>query len=275
MDKVKVMKTGLLGWPVEHSLSPAIHNGAFKKLFLLWRYDLYPLAPESFADDIEKLKTELDGFNITYPHKEKILNHLDGIDTIASSVGAVNCAKKQKGKWVGTNTDASGFIRALKEDINPHNKNVFIIGCGGAAKAAAFALSDAGAGKIFLKDIDSGKAESLKKRLNRFQPSLPVFMTGDFSELKNCDVLVNATPLGMADERIPVHAEFLHDGLYVFECIYNRETPLLKAAREKGLQCQNGINMLVYQAADSFSFWTGKKAPVELMKNIAVGKDVK
>ena len=268
MDKVKVMKTGLLGWPVEHSLSPSLHNGAFKKLSLTWRYDLYPMKPESFADDIGKLKTELDGFNITYPHKEKILNHLDEIDSIASSIGAVNCAKKIGGKWTGTNTDASGFIRALKEGVNPHDKNVFIVGCGGAAKAAAFALSDAGAGKIFLKDIDSGKAESLKKRLNKFAPALPVFVSGTFSELKNCDVLVNATPLGMTDERMPVPAEFLNGGLYVFECIYNRKTPLLKAASEKGLRCQDGINMLVYQAAASFTFWTGEKAPVELMKNI-------
>ncbi|MCD6311793.1 MAG: shikimate dehydrogenase, partial [Elusimicrobia bacterium] len=149
------------------------------------------------------------------------------------------------------------------------NRNFFIVGCGGAAKAAAFALADAGAGKIFLKDIDAVKAESLKKRLNRFAPSLPVFMSGDFSELKNCDIVINATPLGMADERISVPAEFLHDGLYVFECIYNRETPLLRAASEKGLRYQNGLNMLVYQAADSFIFWTGEKAPVELMKNLA------
>ncbi len=261
-----------MGWPVKHSLSPAIHNGAFKELSLPWRYDLYPVKPESFADDIEKLKAELDGFNITYPHKEKILNHLDGIDSIASSVGAVNCAKKEKGKWTGTNTDASGFLKALKEDINPHDRSVFIVGCGGAAKAAAFALADAGARKIFLKDIDGEKAGKLRKRLNKFAPALPVSVSSAFSELKNCDILINATPLGMTDERIPVPADFLHDGLYVFECIYNRETPLLKAAAQKGLLRQNGLNMLVYQAADSFCFWTGEKAPVELMKNIAVGK---
>ncbi|MBU3955995.1 shikimate dehydrogenase [bacterium] len=271
MDNTKIIKTGLVGWPVEHSLSPAIHNGAFKKLSLFWRYDLYPASPENFEKIIENMKTELEGFNITYPYKEKILSRLDEIDSIASSVGAVNCAKKEKGKWLGTNTDASGFLKALKEDINPHNKNIFIVGCGGAAKAAAFALASASARKIFLKDIDETKAEELRKRLNKFAPALPVVKSSSFSELKNCDILINATPLGMSDDKIPVPADFLHNNLYVFECIYNRETPLLEEASRKGLRRQNGLNMLVYQAADSFTFWTGTRAPVELMKNIAAG----
>ncbi|MEA2081230.1 MAG: shikimate dehydrogenase [Elusimicrobiota bacterium] len=274
MKKYGPKKTGLVGWPVEHSLSPVIHNAGFRELSLNWRYDLYPVKPENFTVDIEKLKVDLDGFNITYPHKEKILKHLDGIDSVASRIGAVNCAKKENGKWTGTNTDASGFLKALKEDINPREKNFFIAGCGGAAKAAAFALAGENVRKIFLKDIDGEKADRLKKRLNRFAPALPVFISCDFSNLINSDILINATPLGMMDERMPVPAEFLHKSLYVFECIYNRETPLLKAASEKGLRKQNGLNMLVRQAADSFSFWTGEKAPVELMKNVVEGRKI-
>ncbi|MFH2084271.1 MAG: shikimate dehydrogenase, partial [Candidatus Omnitrophota bacterium] len=127
--------------------------------------------------------------------------------------------------------------------------------------------------KIFIKDPDAEKARDLIKRLNRFAPAQAVFISDDFMELKNCDVLVNATPLGMADERIPLPSDILHKGLYVFECIYNRETPLLKAAAERGLRRQDGLNMLVYQAADSFTFWTGEKAPVELMKD-RVKKDL-
>jgi len=269
----ETMKTGLIGWPVAHSLSPAIHNGAFEKLSLPWRYGLYPVEPGNFDNGIKKLMDELRGFNITFPYKEKISAYLDDVSPGASSIGAVNCAKNDNGRWTGTNTDSSGFLKALKEDINPHDRNIFILGAGGAAKAAAFSLAESGTRKIFIKDPDAEKARDLIKRLNRFAPAQAVFISDDFTELKNCDVLVNATPLGMADERIPLPADILHKGLYVFECIYNRETPLLKAAAERGLRRQDGLNMLVYQAADSFTFWTGEKAPVELMKD-RVKKDL-
>ncbi len=107
---------------------------------------------------------------------------------------------------------------------------------------------------------------TLRKQILKFFPEIPVFVSTDFTVLKNCDILVNATPVGMEKDEFPVPEKFLYKHLYVFDCIYNRETPLLKYARKKNMKFQNGLNMLIYQAAESFRIWTGIEPPVEVMK---------
>ena len=257
-------KFALLGYPIKHSLSPLLHNTAFKELNIDANYKLYEILPENFEKEVKKLLKELDGFNITIPFKERILNFLDVIDGEAQKIGASNCACKKNGKWHGYNTDAIGFIKALKEDINPKNLTVFVVGCGGAAKAVSFALAKNNVKKIFLKDIDTQKAGKLKKRIEKFYPQIPVFVAEDFSGIKNSQILINATPVGMKEGEMPVPAEFLHKDLYVFDLIY-KKTPLLKEAQKRGLKFQDGLKMLIGQAQESFRIWTGVEPAFEIM----------
>jgi len=265
---VKKKKVGLIGWPVKHSFSPVLHNRCFEELKLQFRYDLYAVSPDKFDAEIGKIKNSLEGFNVTIPYKRKIIEYLDSVETTASGIGAVNCAKLEKGRWKGFNTDASGFLRALKEALNPHNLSAFIIGCGGASSAVSFALAKSGVKKIYLNDIDEVRAEKLKHRVLKFFPQTPVFTTADFTVLRQCDIFINATSVGMEKDGMPVPEKFLYNNLYVFDCIYNRETPLLKCARKKNMRFQNGLNMFIYQAAESFKIWTGVEPPVEVMRKI-------
>ncbi|MFH1352938.1 MAG: shikimate dehydrogenase [bacterium] len=262
----KIKKVGLVGWPVKHSLSPLLHNLCFAALQLPYHYGLYEIPPDKFDSKISGLKNELEGFNVTIPYKRKIAGRLDGVSAAASRIGAVNCASKVNGNWRGFNTDAQGFLRALKEALHPHNLSAFIVGCGGAACAVAFALMKSGIKKLYLNDIDTPRAMALRTRILKFFPEIPVFAAPDFAVLKHCDILVNATPVGMEKDEMSVPGKFLHKRLYVFDCIYNRETPLLKYAKKRNMKFQNGLNMLIYQAAESFKIWTGIEPPVEVMK---------
>ena len=267
----EIKKVGLIGWPVKHSISPALHNACFEKMNIPFHYDLYPVVPDNFANEISKIKNSLVGFNITIPHKERIIDFLDEIDSSVSQIGASNCAVFKDGEWIGFNTDVSGFLSALRPHFDLYGKNAFILGAGGASHAVVFGLARAGVKKIYIFDIEREKAESLASRVKKFFPEKIVFPAGEFSPLKDCHILINATPVGMERDEIPVDPRFLYNHLYVFDLIYNRQTPLLKEAGGKGLKCQNGLDMLIYQAAESFKIWTGIYPPVDIMRKAAEG----
>ncbi|MCD6413960.1 MAG: shikimate dehydrogenase [Elusimicrobia bacterium] len=269
--KNEIKKVGLVGWPVKHSLSPALHNACFEKLGLSYRYDLYPVPPENLGKEIEKIKDSLAGFNITIPHKERITDFLDESDSSVSQIGAANCAFGKDGRWTGFNTDVSGFLKALRQDFDPYGENAFVLGAGGAARAVSFALARAAAKKIYIYDIEKEKAEKLAARLKKFFPGGLFFAASDFSAVAKCRLLVNATPVGMEKDEIPIDVKFLYNQLYVFDLVYNRKTLLLREAEERGLKCRNGMDMLIYQAAESFRIWTGIYPPVDEMRK-AVGR---
>lgn len=265
---------GIIGCPVTHSLSPAIHNAAFKKLGLNGAYAAFDVEPKCLGSAIEGVKAlGIGGVNVTIPHKEAVIKYLDNLSYEAGLIGAVNTIVNKKGRLAGHNTDIFGFLKSLREDLGfyPKGRAAFIIGAGGAAKAAAFGLAMAGAGRVVLTDKADEKAlelacdVELKTKCECI--ALKTNSRGIADMILNSQLLVNAAPCGMhGGDPISVKADFLHKGLCVFDLVYNRETKLVKAARRKGIKACGGLNMLLYQGARAFELWTGRKAPVSVMR---------
>ncbi|OGW78257.1 MAG: shikimate dehydrogenase, partial [Nitrospirae bacterium RIFOXYB2_FULL_43_5] len=241
--KTKVL--GLLGWPVEHSLSPAMHNAAFKHLGLDCCYLTFPVKPEFLRDAVKAVRAlNLAGINVTVPHKEKVIPFLDKVDKEAAFIGAVNTIVNQCDKLIGYNTDGRGFMGLLSEShISVKNKNVLIVGAGGASRAIGYYLCQS-ASKLFLYDIDKKKAgrliRSLKKINNNvfsfsFQPSA-------FShQLDDIDIIINATPLGLKKgDPLPVDINLLKPRHVVCDLIY-KKTKLLDMASKRGCKTLNGL----------------------------------
>jgi shikimate dehydrogenase len=251
-----------------------MQNAAFRYLNINAIYTSFDVRPATLAAAVKAIKyAGICGVNVTIPYKEAVIRHLDHLAQEARLIGAVNTIVNKNGKLVGYNTDVYGFIRALKEGLkfNPRGKTIFILGAGGAAKAAGFGLAIAGAKRIVLTDIVDDKALELACEIEMKTEceciALKRNSPGVLEMILNSQLLVNATPCGMhAGDPISVRADFLHKGLCVLDLIYNRPTELVKAAKENGIKAAGGLNMLLYQGAKSFELWTGKRAPVKVMK---------
>ncbi|MFN3966865.1 MAG: shikimate dehydrogenase [Endomicrobiia bacterium] len=266
----KTKITGIFGYPIEHTLSPFIHNAGYEYLGLNYIYIPFSVHPEDLGKATDSLKAlNISGINVTVPHKEKILRYLDDIDSYAEKIGAVNTVINKNGKLVGYNTDAIGFLKSLKENINPHGKKVVLLGCGGAGKAIAVSLVLNGIEELFIYDVDFGKAEKFSKKLMPFTKKISVIKSDN--SLKNAvwsaDILINATTVGMKPlDKTPVPANWLNKRTFVYDIIYNRKTELIKIAEKIGCKYIDGLDMLLYQAAKSFELWTNRKAPIEIMR---------
>lgn len=268
---------GLIGHPVQHSLSPAMQNAAFHALGIDAEYLLYDVEPEKLETFLKNAKTNnVCGLNVTIPHKIHAKNYLERkgtLDENAQRLGAVNTIKiTDDGTLCGYNTDGPGFYRSLVEDLKfePEGKNVFVMGAGGAARACIMYLGN-GPKKIFVSDIDKTKTDDLREHYKRYFDAkrLVIVDEADFKrDLKECELLVNATPVGMKEsDPSPVDPSLLHYGLHVYDLVYNRPTTeLVKRANSLKLHAATGIGMLLYQGAIAFEIWTGAKAPVNIMK---------
>jgi shikimate dehydrogenase len=261
------MKTvALIGYPLGHSVSPAMHNAAFKSLGLDYEYVALEVAPEDLKEAVGGLRAlHFAGFNVTIPHKEEIVQYLDDVTRFARTVGAVNCVQNQDGKLVGYNTDGPGFIESLEEDarFKPNGKNCLILGAGGAGRALAVSLLQNGAKSISLYDPAVEKAEELAG-------SLGAKVVKDLeAEVNSVDLLVNASPVGMHPkvDASPLPDEIkLPKKLCVYDLVYNpRETKLLAAARSAGATAVSGLGMLIRQGTLSFTVFTGHSAPTDIM----------
>ncbi len=282
-DKTKI--TGIFGYPVEHSLSPLFHNAAFARLGLDFVYLPFPVKPGELKMAVESIKSfNMVGMNVTIPHKEKVLLYLDEISPEANAIGAVNTIHNREGKLIGYNTDGDGFIESLKKQggFDPKDKNVFLLGAGGAAYAISFALIRDGIKKLILVNRTYSKGKGLLEHLKKIfqdkcQLSLIELEEKDSSFIMSeIDLLINATSLGMyPDDSILITPEILPPNIFIYDVVYNRKTPLLKLAEERKLTSLGGLDMLVYQGALSFQIWTGRKAPVETMKRVLMQKFVK
>ena len=262
---------GIIGYPVKHSLSPTMHNATFKALGIDAVYESFEVKPQDLEKAIKDLaESGVCGFNVTIPHKTACMKFLDSIDKDAERIGAVNTVDIKNKKLFGYNTDGPGFLRSLKEDLGfaPEGKNIFIIGAGGAARAVVCALAKIGAGSITIVDKVKEKAIELSGMRSAGCPLNHI----DYEEswqpfARQAQLLVNASPVGMKDsDPVPIDTDLLHNGLVVFDLVYNRETDLIKAARKKGLKACAGLGMLLYQGVEAFEIWTGRKAPVEIMR---------
>lgn len=263
---------GVLGFPVSHSLSPAMHNAALRGIKIKAAYKKFQVSPEELSHFIKSLsKKNIRGFNVTIPHKEKIIDYLaKPLNPAVEMIGAANTVLVDKnGRLKGYNTDYLGFLRHLSE-LKVKPKEAAVIGAGGASKAVCFALAKNGARHISIYDIDSYKSISLMRRFRDVFPECAFRAVDRIEglELKDKDLLVNASPVGMKpQDPCLLEQEMLPKGIFVYDLIYNpAETKLLKLSKQKGLRCANGLKMLLYQGAESFNIWMKpKKAPVEVM----------
>jgi shikimate dehydrogenase len=268
---------GVIGDPVEHSLSPAMHNAAFNSLGFDGVYLAFRVHPDGVGNAIAGVRAlDIVGLNVTMPHKKAVISYLDKIDETTKFLNAVNTIHNKDGKLYGLNTDGIGAIKALKENgVNPKRKKVLLLGAGGAARALAYSLvQEADELALLNRNVDGAKelASVLKRKAkakvaaDRLTPSVIQ------ERLKNADILINATSVGMkpnADESL-VAPKWLRPDLAVMDIVYNPvETRLAKDAKSAGAKVVSGVEMLIYQGAASFQIWTGKPAPIEIMRKAA------
>ena len=262
----------VIGDPVAHSRSPQMHNAAFRKLGLSARYFAVRVAKEDLGAFVEDAKKHLAGFNVTVPHKQNILPFLDEIENAARLAQSVNTVKiRPDGTLYGCSTDGYGFEKAVQAEGGPALSGgvICFIGCGGVVPALACHAAAAGAKEIRIVNRTPEKAEDLARRIAE---GFPLLRTAGASleeageMLRGATLTVQCTSLGLKDDDPPpCDPGLLSPETFFFDLIY-RETAMLRQARERGLRCGNGLDMLLYQGAESFRIWTGLEAPVEAMR---------
>ncbi len=238
------------------------------------RYLKSPTPPEKLSAMVKILRGEnCLGANVTVPHKQTILPQLDELSELAREIGAVNTILKQGGKLIGDNTDAYGFLQALRvRRINPAGARVSILGAGGAAAAAAYALAQADVGEIILLNRTLTRSIELADRLNQKFPQLALAIN-DWDALAQSQLIINATSVGMSPrvEESPAPKNFIFPKhAVVFDLVYNPPaTKFLRDAKRDGARVIGGLEMLIYQGARAFELWTGQRAPIRVMRNAA------
>jgi shikimate dehydrogenase len=260
----------VVGSPIAHSASPAMHNAAFAALGLNWRYLAFEVAPENLRAAIEGAKAmNFAGLNLTVPHKLLALKIVDALDESAKIWGAVNTIKFHDGRATGFNTDADGLANSLREDLEfeARGKKVLLLGTGGAGRTAALKLAAENIAELFLVNRTQSKAEEIAAEIRRQFPSVKV--SAGYSKVE-MDLVLNATSLGLKAEDVsPLdEKEFsLKQTSAVYDMIYRpAETKLLAAAKAAGCKTANGLGMLLHQGAKAFEIWTGEPAPLDVMR---------
>jgi shikimate dehydrogenase len=259
---------GVLGDPVSHSLSPAMHNAAFKALGMDCEYHAFRVSPGSLHDAIQgAFALGFGGLNLTIPLKEKALEIVKPTE-LAKHIGAVNTVDFKKG-IIGHNTDGLGAMKALEgSGVQVKGKNVLLLGAGGAARAIAFTLAIEGA-IVTIANRTPGRAKSLAKDVGRAGKISGCGLEDLKSLIQNSEILINSTSIGMVPKvtETIVTSDMMHQDLVVFDIVYNPlNTRLLQEAKKAGAKTIDGVMMLVYQGAEAFKIWTGKTPPVEVME---------
>jgi len=270
---------GVIGWPVAHSLSPALQQPAFDACHLPALYIRLAIPPEQLTATIGELRRKpFAGWNCTLPHKLALAALVDERDISSLQLGGVNTVRNEKGHLTGFNTDGQGWVRAIRDDFNLEVRDlrILILGAGGAGQAIAKQAALEGCSKLLLANRTETKARELAGQLHFPGRStaaaavrvLPWDEKILAAELKGVDLVVNGTSLGLKPGDAPVlPSHVFHEGLCVYDTIYRpAETPLLKAARRAGARGANGLSMLLHQGALSFEIWTGQSAPLDLMR---------
>ena len=266
----------LIGHPVGHSVSPAFQQAALDHYALDMRYEAMDVDAPSLPRAVKTLRDpDVMGANVTVPHKEALLPLLDVLKEGAKLIGAVNTIENRDGALVGHNTDAQGFLRALKEDagFDPKGKTALVLGAGGAARAVTVALVGAGVKSLVIANRTLERARALVEDVRSLVPSAEAVVLNPESLASiaiSSQIIVNCTSLGMSggtgQGETPIRADLIPSHALVCDLVYNpRETPLLREAARAGARVLGGLPMLVYQGAAAFELWTGKTAPVKVM----------
>lgn len=267
--------TGSLSQPAADNPTVAIMEAAYAHHGLDFLYINMDVPPELLADAVRGAKAMgYVGFNCSLPHKVAVIPHLDGLAESAKIIGAVNCAVKRDGKWIGENTDGKGFLHSLTPEVKPKGQHVVILGAGGAARAIAVELALAGAAKVTIFNRSAARGEELVALVRSKTAAQSDFLPwqGDCSIPADAGVVVNATSIGLAphsDQRVPVAADTLLPHMVVADVIPNPpRTVFLREAEARGCRTLDGLGMLVNQAATNFEFWTGVKPEKEVMRRV-------
>lgn len=261
---------GILGWPLESTLSPAMHNAAFRRAGLDWVYLAFPVPPTLLGDAVRGLGAlGSRGANVTMPHKEAVIPFLDELSGDAKMTGAVNTIQELGGRLIGHNTDVDGFRTFVQSDagFDCAGKQALVLGAGGAARAVVRALDDLGIGDVKVAARRPEQAASLEDLHARLSPCA---WEAAGKEAADCDVVVNTTPLGSGGED-PLPEADLGTGQFVVDLVYRPPvTPLIERARASGAEAWGGLGMLVHQAVAAWRIWTGQEPPVEAMSAAAL-----
>jgi shikimate dehydrogenase len=261
----------VIGDPIRHSRSPAIHNAAFAAAGLDWVFLAFEVPRARGADAIHAMRAlGIGGLSVTMPHKQDAARACDELTTAARTLAAVNVVvPRGHGRLLGDSTDGEGFLRSVRDhDVDPGAGRALVLGAGGAARAITLALAGAGA------DVTVAA-----RRMEAAESAAGMVAGVGAIRLSECDparfdLVVNATPLGMQGEAPAVDPDRLNPGQFVVDTVYHpMETPLLAAARSRGVPCTNGLGMLVHQAALAFELWTGVDAPLDAMRGAAASTD--
>lgn len=275
-----MIKLGLIGYPVSHSLSPKIQNAALEACGLEGEYSLYPIAP----DDMSALKAllervrsgEITGLNVTIPHKQNVIPFMDELTPTAQAIGAVNVIYLRGDKLIGDNTDAFGFLKDLHRFIAQDQseivdqKSAIVLGAGGSARSVVYALLNDG----WHVAIAARRLEQAQQLASQFEGAIPTELNLQTFQLSNLELIVNTTPLGMTPnvDQSPLPATVvLAPHTKIYDLVYNpRETRLVRDARTQGLSATTGLGMLIEQAALGFELWTGATADRTVMQQAVV-----
>lgn len=275
----------LFGHPVKHSFSPLMQNSAFAHLGLNYIYVAFNILPGNLDPAINAVRVlNLKGVNITIPYKKEVLPLLDRLDGFAELTGAVNTIINQDGQLYGYNTDGPGFIRSLEVEcaFNVRNKNVMLVGAGGAAMAIGMQLALSGASSIGVVNRNQEKALTLANKIQSVagvdvkiltwpRERLPVLDSELVNYFKNAELIVNCTPLGMhgiSGQLPPLPYNLVSPGQLAYDLVYNPgKTRFMQKFIQGGAKAVNGLEMLLYQGALAFELWSGCKAPVEVMRS--------
>ena len=280
-------KLMLIGENIYSSLSPAIHNGAIEYLGLSekFRYELMPVKTENFSSQIKKIMSDEDtaGFNITAPYKRLIIDYLDEIDNFTQKCGACNCVKKEKGRWIGKNTDGYGFIMPIiKKGSAVAFKNAVVMGAGGAARAVVLQLINNGAGPITVINRDTARAAALKEDICKASgfasENFTIYSYLDLQKDKfssimiGADLIINSTSADAGEKRLPVRfsAKMFNQNQIIYDLSYTAKADddFKQSAEAASAAYIDGREMLMYQALMSFVQWTSKKPPIWLLRKI-------
>jgi shikimate dehydrogenase len=265
----------VIGHPVRHSLSPALHNAAFAALGLDCAYVAFDVPPDHAADALAAMRSlGLLGLSVTMPHKAAAAAAVDRLSPVAQRLGAVNCVRWEGEELVGENTDGGGFVRSLAEEagFDAAGRRCVVFGAGGAARAVVLALHDAGAAEVAVVNRTRAAAVAAAALAGTRGRVLD-----DARDVADADLVVNATPLGMERsggdlDEMPTDPRLLHRGQVVADLVYHPlRTALLQAAESRGATTVNGVGMLLHQAGLAFEHWTGRVAPIAAMRDALPG----
>jgi shikimate dehydrogenase len=264
---------GVIGWPIEHTLSPAMQNCAFQHYGLDAIYIPLGVPRQGLSSLLKSLQAlNAWGVNVTIPYKEAVMTSLDSLAPSASDIGAVNTIVFKQGKMIGHNTDGHGFLESLKGSIQPRAKQALLLGGGGAGRAVAFSLAKAKVQCLTIVDVDQKRLNTLIRDIKKtgfsqvfgIRPGIAALQ----AKTKTADLVINATPLGLKkSDSLPIPAAWIPKGRCVMDLVYGKQlTPFLQVAKKKGNVLIPGWKMLLLQGAESFRLWTNKQPPIPKMQ---------